>query len=406
MLNRMQTESKNRALYCVSGLVKAAKILGNKRGMAVIMALSIVLLLITTVLGLHFNERTALLNAAAMRNRTSLKQMAISGIHLAMAVLIKDKLTTENDSVQEDWADKETMATFASAIPFKNGTLEVTITDEMSKIQINALINYGKGGNTPDEDQYKIWMKLAQSLTTAIEAGEEEDIIAIGDFDDDIEPQELVNNILDWLDIDTEGSRSAGSGGDGAENDYYESLDPPYKCKNGPFDHLSEISLVKGITPELFAGLGGAGGLSDYITVYGAMPTSYGVQDDDPSLGGGLGFLYPGNVNINTIELPVLKALLETEHAIYAQNLIDYRTANTNGQYNNILTGENWYQNVPGLSDTKLSSQPITYASNFFKIVSKAKSDDMIIESTAIIQRDKQSEKTPWKCKILNWETQ
>src|SRR5271154_542827 len=40
----------------------------------------------------------------------------------------------------------------------------------------------------------------------------------------------------------------------GAESDYYQSLTPPYNAKNAPMDDLSELLLVKGVTPEMFYG--------------------------------------------------------------------------------------------------------------------------------------------------------
>ena len=42
----------------------------------------------------------------------------------------------------------------------------------------------------------------------------------------------------------------------GAKNDYYQSLDPPYNCKEAPIDDLSELLLVKGIAghPEIYWG--------------------------------------------------------------------------------------------------------------------------------------------------------
>ena len=40
----------------------------------------------------------------------------------------------------------------------------------------------------------------------------------------------------------------------GAESDYYQSLTPPYNAKNAPIDDISELLLVKGVTPEMYYG--------------------------------------------------------------------------------------------------------------------------------------------------------
>lgn len=61
----------------------------------------------------------------------------------------------------------------------------------------------------------------------------------------------LVDSILDWIDPDDLHRVN------GAENDYYQSLSPPYSAKNGPFDTVEELLWVKGMTTELFFGSSG-----------------------------------------------------------------------------------------------------------------------------------------------------
>jgi general secretion pathway protein K len=58
----------------------------------------------------------------------------------------------------------------------------------------------------------------------------------------------IVDSILDWRDPDEEPHLS------GTESDYYLGLDPPYVAKNGPIDDLSELLLIRGITPEIYWG--------------------------------------------------------------------------------------------------------------------------------------------------------
>jgi general secretion pathway protein K len=221
------------------------------------MAISVMLLMITVALELHVNERSNLLNSAVFKNRVVLDQMAAAGIHMAMAVLIKDRLESETDSVQEDWADPETLAAFLTEIPFEEGQLTISIVDEMGKIQVNSLVTFPEGRQF-NEAQRKIWERLSIGLTSLQEESESLE---------ETDPLTIINSLKDWLDS---GDDDAITGLSGAETDYYESLDPPYACKNGPFDHLSEVRLAKGILPELFDGIGGAAGLSAYLTVYGA----------------------------------------------------------------------------------------------------------------------------------------
>lgn len=56
---------------------------------------------------------------------------------------------------------------------------------------------------------------------------------------------------------------------EGAENDYYTALFPPYQCKNGPIESLEELLLIKDITPDLYYGTDEHPGLVDYLSVAG-----------------------------------------------------------------------------------------------------------------------------------------
>jgi general secretion pathway protein K len=355
-----------------------------QRGMAVVMTMAVVLLVATAALELHINERTNLLNAAAMRDRITLDQMATSGINLAMAVLVKDRQDSESDSLQEDWADEETMAALVEQLPFEKGKLVVKISDEMAKIQINALVQFPEATQF-SEKQRQIWERFANNLLSIYELLGDE----VGEMED-TDAMTIINSVKDWLDKDED----IITGLNGAESDYYQELDPPYECKNGPFDHISEVRLVRGITPELFNGIAGAAGLGNYITVYGAAE----VNDQQ--------FSYPGKININTAELPVLKVLLPSGSEDFADLLIDYRQAVSGTQYTNDLTNINWYKNVPGFSGITIDPDLISVSSNIFRIVATAVIDDTKAVTIAVVQRERESDSAPWKCKVLNWKTE
>jgi len=72
---------------------------------------------------------------------------------------------------------------------------------------------------------------------------------ALGD-DTEVDPREIVAAILDWRDPDANPQSEAGD----TEGIYYEDLDEPYQIKNGPFDTVEELLLVKGVTPQLMYG--------------------------------------------------------------------------------------------------------------------------------------------------------
>jgi general secretion pathway protein K len=60
----------------------------------------------------------------------------------------------------------------------------------------------------------------------------------------------LIAAIEDWRDSDALTRMG------GAESDYYLALPRPYWAKDGPLDHLSELLLIRGVTPALYWGPG------------------------------------------------------------------------------------------------------------------------------------------------------
>ncbi len=88
------------------------------------------------------------------------------------------------------------------------------------------------------------------------------------------EAVEIADAILDWRDEDDRERDN------GAEGTFYRGLEQAYDCKDGPFESVEELLLVKGITPALWVRL------APYLTVYGS-----------------------GRVNVNTASRPVLAAL-------------------------------------------------------------------------------------------------
>ncbi|MFQ5682171.1 MAG: general secretion pathway protein GspK [Candidatus Binatia bacterium] len=82
----------------------------------------------------------------------------------------------------------------------------------------------------------------------------------------------LIDSILDWRDRDDLHRTN------GAENDYYLSLSPPYTAKNGTFDAVEDLLWVRGMSRELFYGQGETGdddfrkvGLNEIFTVDSPM---------------------------------------------------------------------------------------------------------------------------------------
>jgi general secretion pathway protein K len=113
----------------------------------------------------------------------------------------------------------------------------------------------------------------------------------------------LVDAIEDWRDPNIDALI------DGAESNYYLGLPKPYVAKDGPLDDLSELLLVKGMSPGLYWGARGAAlGLSSHIQ------NSFSGEAADP-LTPSVGLVELFNalgraqVNLNTASAEVLQLL-------------------------------------------------------------------------------------------------
>ena len=103
----------------------------------------------------------------------------------------------------------------------------------------------------------------------------------------------LAAAVEDWRDEDDK------SVSGGAENSYYRGLDDAYDCKNGPFESVEELLLVRGMTPALYHRL------EPHVTVYGS-----------------------GQLNVNTADRMALRSLGLSE--LGANGVIFYRAGEDN----------------------------------------------------------------------------
>jgi general secretion pathway protein K len=352
------------------------KIIKNNRGIALLLTVSVTTILVAMALEYNRRARATLVSTAAMRDGITLLQMATSGIHTTMAILIKDKSESNTDSLLEDWADSAKIDALLEGIAFEDGKLAVKIFDEMGKIQVNALVAF-PDKNVFNETQLNLWDRFLSNI------GDTEQL------QDDSAPAAIINSVKDWLDS---GDDDAITGLSGAESDYYQDLDPPYACRNSPIPDLDELMLIKGITPELYYGNDEKPGMSQFVTIYGVAQS-------------GTAFSFPGRININTAELPVLAALMPLESEDLITALLEFRQAAIDDKEGYDFTNPGWYKDIPGFGDINLNTNLITTSSDIFRIESEATLHDTKLKIIAVVQRVKQAKTGKWTCKILSWKT-
>jgi len=107
--------------------------------------------------------------------------------------------------------------------------------------------------STDDEKYIRFGITDASASVNLNEATEDQLLILMQEVaggDEEIDPHLIVNAILDWRDQDAVPRGEAAD----AEGEYYRTLDQPYRIKNGPFDTVEELLLVKGVTARILFG--------------------------------------------------------------------------------------------------------------------------------------------------------
>ena len=352
------------------------KTLRNQRGIALIITLGILSLLVSLALELHRQSRETAIRGGGVKDRLILGQMAASAVQAAMGMLIQDRMESDIDSVQEDWADPEKVRQALDELSFERGEVRCVISDEMARLQVNALVMFPEGTDS-DGALRLIWER---AFTIAVFPYE--------DLPEESSPTAIVNSLIDWIDS---GEGESITGLSGAESEYYQSLNPPYSCRNGPLTHAGELLQVKGVLPELFYGRADIPGISEFITVYGAA-----VSEDR--------FSYSGKININTAEIPVLAALLPGENQDLALAIYEYRLENSDGVFIHDLTSPTWYKDVPGCGDIQIDARLITTQSDIFRIRATAELPGMRYAADVVVEREQDSKTGVWRCRILQWQ--
>ncbi len=230
--------------------------------------LALFVTIILTVVVLEFNYFMRVHATLSGHSVDDLKARvaADSGVETAKALLLNDLLADSEDDLMVDALDEE----WALGIELETGGSEtnVHISDEMSKLNLNRLINRAEDDfdvETANTQMIEILRRLFELL--------------------DLNPN-LVDKIVDWIDENDDDEVF------GAESGYYGSLDPPIRCKNGPMDSVEELLLMEGFDEEIFYGTDDSPGLAEFVTICG--------EED-------------GQVNINTAPEELIAALVNSE---------------------------------------------------------------------------------------------
>jgi general secretion pathway protein K len=117
----------------------------------------------------------------------------------------------------------------------------------------------------------------------------------------------ILDSIEDWRDPDTSPHVN------GAESDYYLNLPQPYIARDGPFDDVSEMLLVRGVTPDIYWGSGRTNRPVQSISAGVTGIPDQGYSSALVDLFSTVGRL---QININTTSPTVLQLVLGIDRAM------------------------------------------------------------------------------------------
>jgi general secretion pathway protein K len=270
----------------------------SRSGIALVLVMMTIIVLSAIVGSLAISMSTEVRLARNTTYDSQMEWMGRSGIELARYALANKCAEQKNiDALNQMWAGGTSPCSNGvedvslKDVPLGPGHVTVTITDMERKWDINQVAN-------PRQPQREILQKaLAEVGVTDAE-----------------QASTIIDSILDWCNPD------ASSGFSGAKSDYYMHLNPPYYCKNGPIDDITELLLIKGITPDIYWGSNSTNHPVSAYQQHGggsfnasANKSGAGFRDNDqPQYPVGLVELFSplgGKLNINTASIKTLQLI-------------------------------------------------------------------------------------------------
>jgi len=137
------------------------------------------------------------------------------------------------DHLEEEW-NNELQA------PIEEAKVAASLEDALSRFNLNQLTGRPEPYNANGDFSQRY--TVAQKRFIRLLQTDPDSLV------DSALAQQITDAIIDWIDAD-----NTVSGIGGAENGYYESLEPAYHSANRPFISVTELRQVRGITPEIYA---------------------------------------------------------------------------------------------------------------------------------------------------------
>lgn len=196
----------------------------QQSGIALVVVLLVVALVSVIATGLSGQLQREIQRSSNIQSHGQALQYAKGLEHLAIVVLQQNgKDNPKRKDLSQTWAAQ------GLYFPVDGGDLTGTITDRNHCFNVNSLVDFQAETKiylaNKDSVNYVLYKRLLASLGL---------------------PITLAESLRDWLDSDAEPN-----GLEGAEDEVYEVMVPPYRSANNLITNISELKLIQGYTNEV-----------------------------------------------------------------------------------------------------------------------------------------------------------
>jgi general secretion pathway protein K len=188
---------------------------GSQRGVALITALLVVAIATVAAVAMASRQQLDIQRTASLLHGEQAWAYVLGAENWAKVVLRRDARESQVDTLQEDWSTQPPISFV------EGGSIIGRLIDLQGRFNLNNLVPAG----VADEDAVKYYKRLLHNLEL---------------------DERLADALVDWIDADINVRFP-----DGAEDETYLSMDPPYRTANQPLTDASELRLVKGYTAEV-----------------------------------------------------------------------------------------------------------------------------------------------------------
>lgn len=192
----------------------------RQQGTALVTALLIVALASTAATAMLKQQHVSVRRAGNIINAEQASLYVQSGEAWVAQLLIRDQASNQTDSFADDWAR------LLEPFPIEDGAMQARVEDLQGRFNLNNLLTVEGTPSASDRENFQRLLGLLE-----------------------LDP-DLLQPISDWIDPDINASFPGG-----AEDNEYLGLDRPYRTSNLLFVSTSELLLIKGVTPEIYAQL-------------------------------------------------------------------------------------------------------------------------------------------------------